>query len=894
MKKILSFASCFLLSVVLCLMFAVPGATGAITGEVEIHGLSSIGKDELLYMLNIQTGGYIDAGSIRQGIKRAFLKGIFEDISIETTDEERVKVMIRVKERDFIKAIYVRGDYDLPKKTIKDLFILKEGQSLICDMLEKAVKDMPSKLAVLGFPLAKVSAEVERLKDPNRVNIQLRVDTGEPEKIKKIMAVRDSDEIKFLMRLSEGDIFNRSILHRDIEKIKAYYKSELYYKPVIGPYTFSNGILYLSVEPGKRLKISIEGNDNVSTKTLLKEMPFFDAEDFNDDIVEETLQRMLTVYHTKGYPMAQIAPVITSGDDTVIVSFFIFEGPEVKTGKLSFAGNIVKEKSLKNIMSLKEGKPYNPELLETDRENLQNFYFALGYLSAAVSEFQARYNEGSQEMDIAVSINEGMKTKIDKVSVVGQKLISDTEIMKAINLKPGNSYNEIDIYDARLRVIELYNNRGFPDATVSVKNDIADQKAAITFQIDEGSLTLFGKVIITGNQNTNYKVVKRELQQQEGVPSDSSILGKDRQKLYKLGLFTDVDMQVLDRYEDKRDVLMKLREGNAGAMEFGVGYSDYERYRGFFDVGYRNLWGMNRQASIRFELSSLERRIILQYYEPWFMDRALPFRAFLLSEEKKELNIDTKDTLYRLTRNTATAGFEKKFSERVKTELYYEFSVVNTHDVQSDVVLSKEDTGTLIISGWRLGVFYDSRDNPFYPSKGIFSGVILKLTSPLFFSETDFVKLTSYYNFYHEVMKRVVLAASVRGGVAQGYFNTDALPIVERFFLGGRTTVRGYEQDTLGPKGSDGNPTGGNAFLMENLEARISLSNSLGVVAFLDGGNVWMKINDINPKDIKFTTGLGLRYNTPVGPLRVDYGYKLQREKGESAGEVHFSIGHAF
>jgi len=208
--------------------------------------------------------------------------------------------------------------------------------------------------------------------------------------------------------------------------------------------------------------------------------------------------------------------------------------------------------------------------------------------------------------------------------------------------------------------------------------------------------------------------------------------------------------------------------------------------------------------------------------------------------------------------------------------------------------LSKEDTGTLIISGWRLGVFYDSRDNPFYPAKGIFSGITLKLTSPLFFSETDFVKLTAYYNFYHQVMKRVVLAASVRGGVAQGYFHTDELPIVERFFLGGRTTVRGYEQDTLGPKGSDGNPTGGNAFLMENLEARVSLSNSLGLVAFLDGGNVWMKISDINPKDIKFTTGLGLRYNTPVGPLRVDYGYKLQREKGESAGEVHFSIGHAF
>ena len=140
----------------------------------------------------------------------------------------------------------------------------------------------------------------------------------------------------------------------------------------------------------------------------------------------------------------------------------------------------------------------------------------------------------------------------------------------------------------------------------------------------------------------------------------------------------------------------------------------------------------------------------------------------------------------------------------------------------------------------------------------------------------------------------IVLAASLRGGIAQGYLKTDELPIVERFFLGGRTTVRGYEQDTLGPKGSDGNPTGGNVFLMENLEIRTSLGKGLGIVAFLDGGNVWLKVADIKPLDFKFTTGLGLRYNTPVGPIRVDYGHKLQREKGESSGELHFSIGHAF
>jgi outer membrane protein insertion porin family len=133
----------------------------------------------------------------------------------------------------------------------------------------------------------------------------------------------------------------------------------------------------------------------------------------------------------------------------------------------------------------------------------------------------------------------------------------------------------------------------------------------------------------------------------------------------------------------------------------------------------------------------------------------------------------------------------------------------------------------------------------------------------------------------------------LRGGLAWGYDDTEELPLIERFFLGGRTTVRGYDQDMLGPK-NDGNPTGGNAFICGNAELRSYLGRGLGIVAFLDGGNVWLKVEDMKLDDIKYTTGLGLRYNTPVGPIRVDYGHKLQREKGESAGELHFSIGHAF
>jgi outer membrane protein insertion porin family len=220
--------------------------------------------------------------------------------------------------------------------------------------------------------------------------------------------------------------------------------------------------------------------------------------------------------------------------------------------------------------------------------------------------------------------------------------------------------------------------------------------------------------------------------------------------------------------------------------------------------------------------------------------------------------------------------------------------VVNTYDVLPDVILSREDTGTLAISSIKPAVVFDTRDNPFDPKKGILAGISLKATSLLLLSQTNFVKLEGYGSNFQKLSNRIVLAFSARGGVAYGYHKTNELPIEERFFLGGRSTVRGYAQDTLGPKGPDGNPTGGNAYLMGNLELRISVGRGFGIVPFLDSGNVWVEANQIDPLQLKYTTGIGLRYSTPVGPLRVDYGYKLNREQGESHGEIDFSIGQAF
>jgi outer membrane protein insertion porin family len=867
-------------------------AAASEVGEIEINGLFSMDRKELLYLLDIHPGQQIDEEHIRLGIKRAFLKGIFDDISVETIEGEKTDILINVKERDFIKKVSIKGSSALPKRRLKKLFLLKEDTVLLCNMLEMTLKTLRDEIALRGYPHARVHAETVALKEPHRVNLVLTIDTGEPLIIETI---KTDNETKDVMKLSEGDIYNQKKLAKDLEIIKKYYKKQNYFNAEIGPHTYSEGVLEIPVRPGKRLNISIVDNEAISTKKITREMPFSELEAFNYDIVEESVYRIISLYHKKGYIFAQVAPVVSERDDQIDLHFFIYEGKKVKTGEITLTGTSLPEKNLKKVLSLTEGKVYNPEFLDDDRERLRTYYIALGYLSVSVEEFQTTYREESNTMDIEIKIDEGLKTEIEKIAIIGTKNIPEEKVRAVLQIQLGDVYNEVNIIDARDRVIDLYNSHGFLGTTLTIESEIEDHKASVTFTVKEGTEILFGKTVVAGNYRTKYRVIERELSDEENTPYNYRILTRDRRKLYKTGLFTDVDMKALDRYDHKRDVLLTVKEGKPGSVELTFGYATYERFRGILDVSYRNLWGKNRQPSLRLDVSSLAQRLLLQYYEPWFLDKErIQFRAYTLLENKEEINIDTRETLYKLRRYTASAGLEKDISETVLGKFYYEFSVVNTYDVQPDVILSKEDTGTLFISGIVPGILYDTRDNIFEPRNGIFAGASIKFTSPVFFSESDFIKFTFFGNYYHSLGKRFVFAASFRGGLARGYRGTTELPIVERFFLGGRNTVRGYEQDLLGPKGEDGNPTGGNAFLMHNLELRTSIWKGIGLVAFLDGGNVWRETNDIDLMEWKFTPGIGVRYKTPVGPLRLDYGYKLEDEPGQSRGVFQFAIGHAF
>ncbi len=884
----------FCLFLSLSFLLSVLPAPAETIGTITIQGLHSANRSELLDLLDLAEGKHIDAAKVREGIKRAFLKGIFEQISIQTSDHEPVAVMIIVQEKDKISEVSIEGDHVLSAKKIRNLLIMKEGGVMRYDRMAEAERDLGEKLALSGYPEAVVRIRTEPTKHPYRVELVVTVEAGNPLVIGKIQIAGTNIIAPDDLRLSVGDVYDQGRVREELKRVQAKLRKDSYYHPVAGPYTFEAGVLTITLDPGPQLTVFIEGNSAIATKRLKKEVPFFEVETVNDEIVDEAVMRMLTLYHSEGFPFAQVAPVLKKDKDTIEVSFFVFEGNRIKTGAIEIKGSSLPAQSLKDVMALKEGEYFNPDLKDRDRDTLQEFYRALGYLDAVIQELEYTIDMQQERADLKVVVDEGIKTLIGSIDIKGVTDDVRSKLLVVSNIKIGDPYNDVDISDARFRIIDYYVSAGNPNVDVLVQRTIEDHNVSVVFTVVEGTKVHIGKMVVAGNERTRYEVIRREISSDEGRPYSFKILAEERRKLYKLGLFDDVEIESYNAGEDVKDLVVKVKEGNAGAYEFGVGYADYEQFRGYAEVSYRNLWGMNRQGLLRGELSSLQQRYIIQYTEPWFLGKQLPFRALFLYENKKEISVPGREVRYRIERYAASAGVEKQLSEALKSEFYYEYSIVRTTDVQPDVILSKEDVGTLAISSVRPSLVYDTRDNPFDPTRGIVAGISVKVASSLLFSETNFVKTTLYGSFFHLLSKRIVLALSARGGIAYGYSGTNELPLVERFFLGGRFSVRGYEQDTLGPKGDDGNPTGGNAFAMGSIEFRTNIGRGFSIVPFLDFGNVWVKASDIDPWDIKFTTGLGLRYATPVGPLRVDYGIKLNRGRDESKGELHFSIGQAF
>ncbi len=881
---------------------------------IEVKGLHLCSIKELLDLMDIRKGETTTVVRIDEGVKRAFKKEIFEDITVlfkqdkdAGLDNRKVisgRLLIEVREHKYVNEIDIKGNIIVDDNEIYRALLLKEGDILRENMIRESIEKVREALRNNGFPDADVTIDVIETDSPQMFDLLVNIKEGAPLIIKEIRVEGAPPWLKAEMKTVAGDIYNLDSVKKDLDRLREFLINKGYVNPTVGPFVFKNGVLTIRVKPGRKLLVSFEGNSFFNNSEL-KEIISLKGTTINKDVMAEASVKIVKAYHKEGYIYALVSPSIREDEEAIKVKFYINEGKRFILKSISFQGNTLPAEKLKEAMLLQEGDVYNPDLLDGDIDTILSLYKALGYMDVRISDIAVTPSDTDETVRIEIAIHEGKPYTVKRIDIFGNSALSSRELNEIIAMIKGEPFNELALADLRRMLLRAYRKHGYLDAVISTSTEYEEEGVVIKVEVREGIPYYFGKTIVKGNRTTRTEVILRELNYTEGMPLNPRLLPELSKRLYQLGLFSDINIEALEpyptslmteehpHYGNRRDILIEVKERKHGVVEFGFGYGEYEQMRGFFDIRYNNLWGMNRTVGMRGELSGLKQRLIFNYYEPYFLNKKMLFRTIVQFGQKKEKNLDTGEIRYRLRRYSADVSLQKNITDTVKVELNYGYALVKTYDVQPDVILSRDDTGTLAISSLRPGLIYDSRDNPFNPHRGVFAGASFKIASRYLLGETDFLKLNLHWSIYHELSRRFIAALSFRGGIAQGFRNTRELPLIERYFLGGRDSVRGFSQDNLGPKGEDGSPTGGNAFIVSNLELRIDIGKGFGIVTFVDAGNVWQKISDVK-LSLRYTAGIGLRYNTPVGPIRLDYGHKLNRRSGESSGEFHFSIGHAF
>lgn len=863
--------------------------------DIRIEGSITLDDKELLYLLDLAPGQVLMPQSITRGIKRLFLKGIYEDVQVGFDEEADGTLVVIVREKLVASSVSVHVQGDVDDGDILERLRVKEGDFISEQAVDEERRNVQEVLAKMGYPSASVIAELRQGNSLYARELAIGVECGQPMIINDIVIVgRPEAEVKKHLSLGTGDVFDGFVLDEDMAAIGAYYRKRGYLNPEIGPYTFKNGVLLIGVRSGIKLNVFFKGNEFLTARTLRDALPFKDAGKFSNDLMGEAVSRLQELYKERGYPSAQIAPVVSEAEDAIDLHFYVYEGSGSALASLNFLGTrIIPQTKLLEISAAVIGQPFKPSVIEQDIENIREFYVALGYKDVKISLPSVSVRNG--KVSVEIDIDEGERVLIGSTQVVGDHQLPAGEIEKALKVSAGAPYNEVDISDSRRALLSLCREYGFYQCKVDVSRAFGAGSVDLTFTVDQGTKFFFGKTVVTGNRQTNLRVISRSLQYSEGMPLDTALLTKTRQKLYTLGLFSDVEVEPVESRGDELDVAVRVKEGDAGNVEFTLGYGEYERQRGSFDISYNNLFGMNRYASFRTEHSTLWNKYILNYNEPSFFDTDIVHKSSLSYEYRKDKNIDTDEINYEVKKTTASTGLEKNATKHVLLSIYYEYAIVDTYNVQPDVELSKEDSETLAISSIKPGIYFNNTDDPIEPTSGVNASLYVKMATKYLASKTDFAKTTAGLSVYQKLFtKRLVAAVAFKGGYAERFYDTEDLPLVERFFLGGRNSVRGYAQDMLGPKSSSDTATGGNSFLQFNVELRVRLSKSWSIVPFVDAGNVWENTSYTTVRNLKYTAGMGVRCSTPVGPFRVDYGRKLDQADNESISEIHFSIGHTF
>jgi outer membrane protein assembly complex protein YaeT len=560
----------------------------------------------------------------------------------------------------------------------------------------------------------------------------------------------------------------------------------------------------------------------------------------------------------------------------------------------------------------KRGEPYNPPTLQEDLLRIRKYYFDRGFLETTAEVERVEEDTEKNTVTIEIAIEEGAPTQVAEVRLAGTippELSPIPNLIKALPLQAGQRLNKADFDQSKELLLTRLHNATYARAEVIPNTEVDPEAhtAVVTFALRPGAPTTFGQITIEGEQQVNERAIRRQLRIQEGDPYNADELQESVDAIYGLEMFQAVTPRVLNPYEQgaPMDVEITVRERKPRSVQLGFGFSTVEQFRGEAQWTHRNLWGEAERLNLSVKGSSIQQAAEGRFFLPYFLARRTSFTQTVFARNQPRIDEDPVglgDTLFGIQDTTPSysefsVGTEsrvrREFSRRLSGSGGVEFSHHVFSDVDPDLIgTGVAENNTLFIQFAELK--WDTRDNLLNPTRGVVLSGELDHSNSALISTESFLKLLLEARHYYLLWEKVILASRLSVGGIKPYAGSDSVPSNVRFFAGGPGSIRGYAPRRVGPLDTKGRPIGGDSLLVGSVELRFPIYGDLGGVVFVDAGNVYSGSPAYDLSDLRVGVGPGIRYNTPIGPFRLDFGVALNPQAGDPFGRLDFSIGQAF
>jgi outer membrane protein insertion porin family len=842
-----------------------------------------------------------------------------------------ISLFVKVKEKVRVKSIGFSGNSVVTSNALQALIDLKEGGDYDSTQANSAALKISNFYTTQGYLASDVKLEF----NAKNKELNFRITEGDPTLVGLLeispltsieetrLRVRYEREIAEAFGLKIGDRVQRERVLEGIQRVKDWLREHDFLTakdPELEYGVSEDGKVKigLNISYGPRIRFGFRGNFLFSYRELIAFVWEVKEVSSGGDYIASIRRRILEAYREIGHGNAAVSTLVKEDSSKGIryVSLIVDEGQKTKIEKINIEGvfsmeaRAAKEKFYSLATRLVQRDFFHESGVNKAAELFAEHLRSNGYLSAKLEFTKFDFNEDRSKVKIALLFNEGVQTRVSEIKINGLKSLSEQEILSLLSIELEKPFDIFSFERGLIAIKDKYQNLGHLSAQVSnegsesiVRYSRDNSQVQLQLDIDEGPLFKVGEILVRGNKQTHARVVLRELPFITNDVLTRPLLNEAEDNLRKLNLFASVIVRPIDRPGDEnvKDILILIEETEPGSFEIAPGYRNDLGLRLSFGVAYQNLGGWNRTVNAQAVFNRRtenyrfpEYNFSVGFREPYLANWPVVFTTNLNLLRRQysafSANVSRSTTAVKRDLSRVLSGFLEYGYERVQ------ISDVNTNRTN----FTKADERTDFIGSLTPGLIFDSRNDKYNPTTGFYSINRFEVASRFFGSENSvgFIRTSSNNSYYWTIYDRFVLALAMNLGFERSSVVNSPIPIFKLFRLGGVGSIRGYSEDEIEVE-SQKNITGSLGSVNYRAELRIPLGGSLGSALFMDAGNLLIDRFQLSPRGLRSAAGAGLRYVTPVGPVLLDFAWRLQTDsrvgdilvEGTDRFKIHFAIG---